>query len=307
MNEAEVSSTNPDPAALQARLYADFHDRVLRLYDRAFRGIVARPEYLERMTHDALSLERARGQLAPLAVALGRPPAGAAMLEIGAGLGLAVAVARREFGALAFGIEPGSDEYEGSLEIARDLLRSCGLPADLLVAGVGESLPFPDASFDFVHSNNVLEHVNDPAAVIAEALRVLRPGGLLHFVVPNYGSWWEGHYGLLWLPRLPRRAARVYVRLCGRDPDFLDTLQFIHYGWLARIVRRHRTAVEVLGYGADLWEQRVRTLEFAEYHTLHKVKSILRVIHRLGLVTLLVKLGRVLHWETPLVLVLRKR
>jgi SAM-dependent methyltransferase len=216
-------------------------------------------------------------------------------------------MSRLEFGAASLGIEPSTEEYDGSLQIARDLLAYCEICPDAIVSGVGEDLPFEDASFDLVLSSNVLEHVRDPAAVISESIRVLRPGGLLHFVVPNYGSWWEGHYGVLWLPHMPRWAARWYVRVLGRDPAFLDTLQFIDYGWLARIVRQHAHEVEVLGYGAELWEQRVRTLDFAEYHSLDKVKGILRVLHRAGLVRLVLKLGRALHWETPLVLALRKR
>ena len=42
-------------------------------------------------------------------------------------------------------------------------------------------LPFPDASFDVVTSMDFLEHVEDPARAIAEASRVLRPGGLFFF------------------------------------------------------------------------------------------------------------------------------
>ncbi len=42
--------------------------------------------------------------------------------------------------------------------------------------GDGLSLPFPDATFDFVLSQAVLEHVPDPPAAVAEILRVLRPG-----------------------------------------------------------------------------------------------------------------------------------
>ena len=50
---------------------------------------------------------------------------------------------------------------------------------------MGESLPFADGSFDAVVCSEVLEHVQDPAAVIAEVSRVLRPGGVFVFSLPN--------------------------------------------------------------------------------------------------------------------------
>ncbi len=43
------------------------------------------------------------------------------------------------------------------------------------------ALPFADASFDIVCAMDLLEHVDDPARVIAEAARVLRPGGRFFF------------------------------------------------------------------------------------------------------------------------------
>lgn len=72
----------------------------------------------------------------------------------------------------------------------------------------GEELPFDDASFDLVLCTQVLEHVEDPAAVLGEIHRVLRPGGaalisthgvfLFHPDPPEAGSdyWRWTHAGL---------------------------------------------------------------------------------------------------------------
>ena len=52
-------------------------------------------------------------------------------------------------------------------------------------AKVDEPLPFEDASFDVVVAGELLEHVRDPAGLVGEAKRVLRPGGQLVASVPN--------------------------------------------------------------------------------------------------------------------------
>ncbi|MBE7214633.1 class I SAM-dependent methyltransferase [Shewanella benthica] len=46
-------------------------------------------------------------------------------------------------------------------------------------------LPFADASFDVVVSNQVIEHVADPDAYIKEARRVLKPSGIFYLVTPD--------------------------------------------------------------------------------------------------------------------------
>ncbi|WP_158816269.1 class I SAM-dependent methyltransferase [Methylocapsa sp. S129] len=53
-----------------------------------------------------------------------------------------------------------------------------------IVAFDGRTIPFPDASFQNVLCTEVLEHVEDPAGLVAEMLRVLRPGGTLLATVP---------------------------------------------------------------------------------------------------------------------------
>ena len=47
--------------------------------------------------------------------------------------------------------------------------------------GDAEALPFPDGEFDAVCAMDLLEHVENPARVVGEAARVLRPGGLFFF------------------------------------------------------------------------------------------------------------------------------
>jgi SAM-dependent methyltransferase len=58
------------------------------------------------------------------------------------------------------------------------------------VIGKLEALPFSNASFDRVLSIVVLEHTPEPALVIQEFQRVLKPGGTVHMVVPHM---WEEH------------------------------------------------------------------------------------------------------------------
>ena len=56
------------------------------------------------------------------------------------------------------------------------------------VMGNLEALPFPAETFDFVTANMVVEHMEKPAAILAEIRRVLQPGGTFVFHTPNFRS-----------------------------------------------------------------------------------------------------------------------
>jgi SAM-dependent methyltransferase len=60
------------------------------------------------------------------------------------------------------------------------------------VIGRMEDAPFDDASFDAVLALDVLEHLDDDAAGLREALRLVKPGGLLLITVPALPSLWGG-------------------------------------------------------------------------------------------------------------------
>ena len=51
------------------------------------------------------------------------------------------------------------------------------------VAAIGEALPFSDQAFDLVLCENVVDHAEAPAKIVAELARVLASGGLLYFTV----------------------------------------------------------------------------------------------------------------------------
>ena len=104
-------------------------------------------------------------------------PVGATILELGAGTGYqARELAKRGFVVKAI------DVQESNYRSAR---------VYPVVDYDGTTLPFPDASFDIVFSSNVLEHVVDLPAMLAEIRRVLKPGGRgVHAMPTTTWRWW---------------------------------------------------------------------------------------------------------------------
>jgi SAM-dependent methyltransferase len=109
--------------------------------------------------------------------------AGHDVLEIGCGAGLDL-VRFAQGGARVTGV----DIAFKSLELARDYCGVAGVAATLLEAD-GARLPFADGSFNLIYCHGVLPFAADPAGIVAQAHRVLRPGGSAIFMVYNRRSW----------------------------------------------------------------------------------------------------------------------
>jgi ubiquinone/menaquinone biosynthesis C-methylase UbiE len=83
----------------------------------------------------------------------------------------------------------GADVSPSSLEESRRRMTLHGFPCDLVLLDLAAMrLPFDDATFDHIHSSGVLHHTPDPAFLLKELRRVLKPGGTMNVMIYNYDS-----------------------------------------------------------------------------------------------------------------------
>jgi ubiquinone/menaquinone biosynthesis C-methylase UbiE len=109
---------------------------------------------------------------------------GQRLLEVGCGIGTDL-VRFAQGGARVTGV----DLARTAIDLARRNFELHDLAADELRVANGEQLPYPDASFDVVYAHGVIQYTADPARLIRECHRVLKPGGAGIFMVYNRVSW----------------------------------------------------------------------------------------------------------------------
>jgi SAM-dependent methyltransferase len=107
--------------------------------------------------------------------ALAELGAGETVLDLGSGGGIDVLLSARRVGPS--GKAYGLDMTDEMLALARENQRKSGLSNVEFLKGEIETIPLPDDSVDVVISNCVINLSADKDRVLAEAFRVLRPGG----------------------------------------------------------------------------------------------------------------------------------
>jgi SAM-dependent methyltransferase len=163
---------------------------------RAFRGEAADPpRYYRDLAGDTIA------QLGQYTALDGRLVA-----DVGGGPGYFVRELRGA-GARAFCVDTDSGE-----------LAAGGRPESGSTLGSALRLPLASGAVDVCFSSNVLEHVGDWRAMLAEMVRVTAPGGIVFVAYTNWLSPWGGHETSPWHYLGGERAAARYQRRHGRAP-----------------------------------------------------------------------------------------
>ena len=109
-------------------------------------------------------------------------PAARSFLEIGCGTGFVLAGIQRAFPALALA---GAEVFSEGLAHARERA-----PAATLFQMDARRMPFEE-EFDVIGAFDVLEHIEQDVAVLAEMFRAVRPGGGIMLTVPQHPFLWS--------------------------------------------------------------------------------------------------------------------
>jgi ubiquinone/menaquinone biosynthesis C-methylase UbiE len=233
------------------------------------------------------------------------------VLEIGSGFGTNLAVWIKHFGVDGFGVEPGSVGFNQGFLASQVLLKANGIDPNRVIDATGESLPFPDESFDVVYSANVLEHTENPERVLAESLRVLRRGGTLHMEMPNFLSYFEGHYLIFQPPLFSERLLPWLVKwVYRRDPAFARTLHTrINPMWCRRNILQvnSKYPLRLISVGEDVFLDRLSNqFEFEMKTVASRLRFLLALLHKINCHNWLGRLIVALQGYYPIYLTVQK-
>ena len=185
--------------------------------------------------------------------------AGLDLLDLGCGPGtITLDLAARVAPGRVLGIDASADVIEQA--------RALGDERVEFAVGDAYALDVPDASFDVVHAHQILQHLTDPVAAVAEAARVLRPDGILAVRDGDYA-------GFFWAPTNAAldRWLELYHQLTARNRAEADAGRHLP-AWVRAggfddlaVTSSTWTFADAAGraFWGGMWADRVRQSAFA--------------------------------------------
>lgn len=144
----------------------------------------------------------------------------------------------------------GLDINEPLLEIARKRSRDKGLPIDFRV-GSATSLPWPDGSMDVCLMPELLEHIEDWQDCLAEASRVLKPGGTLYLSTTNRMSPRQMEFDLPAYGWYPERIKKRFEKLAVTTrPQLVHHAEYPAVNWFTP----YELCRQLTGLGFQAWD-----------------------------------------------------
>ncbi len=208
-------------------------------------------------SHRWRTVENSAGYLIPSL----RP--GAQVLDVGCGPGtITVGLAR----CVGDGSVLGIDAAEAILTDARAEAEKAAQSNVRFEVGDVAHLDFETGTFDVVHAHQVLQHLADPVAALAEMRRVCRPGGVVAARDGDYA-------GMFWFPEDPeleewRSLYRHVARAVGGEPD--GGRQLLHWARHAGFAHIETSASswcyatpDERSWWGGLWAERLTRSSFA--------------------------------------------
>jgi SAM-dependent methyltransferase len=202
-----------------------------------------------------------------------REHAGAPILDFGCGAGDLVAAGLAEGLPIAGADVYYSGSQTGRQAAARGLLDGAVREID------GGRVPFPDGCFGLIVNNQVMEHVDDLEATLAELDRMLAPGGLLLSLFPSRDVFREGHIGIPFAHRLPRDSRRRFYYTWALRSLGLGTWKeqaptarqwaIDKLCWIDRYTR-YRTRTEIFSAYGRRFRDESREIDYIRYRLLDR-------------------------------------
>jgi SAM-dependent methyltransferase len=191
---------------------------------------------------------------------LGAPPLAGRVLDAGCGEGIDLGSIALEASVRPVGLELSTGGSRTSRARA---------PRAAVIQGDLRFLPFCDAAFDCIYSYGVIHHTTDPAGVVRELTRALKPGGmLLVYLYEDFADrsllWRSGLQATRFVrhvtTRLPAKVLMALCRVVGPLVFAACTWPSRHFGWAKRWPYRHcPTPASV---APDLYDRLAAPLEY---------------------------------------------